>query len=382
MKIKELRKAKGLSQTAVAKALGIAQNTYSYWELGKFEPSLVDVKRLAEYFGVTVGELFGEAPQFLPAEADKPKIFHDRNMFHTSASLEEIEQSIDQDKEKLKETFFQIGYKLTLIKNTCLHKKLGYENIIDYAQDRFGFGKTTTYDLINVYARTRDFHDPIKMAKGYKKFSQSQLVAMSGEHWSADMIVNYIEPDDTVEDIKKYLKIWDREYRTRCNAPKGKNLKEALKIEQRRKEKLASEREQEQTVAPGQMQIDVETSECVGEETFVFNQEDELEEIDQEIIQNEEETSEQTDGTAEQEQATAPTFEIYPKKKFVSTPARIKGAIKDFFDSNKYFKVIFDPDDKGGGTRVVSEEIAQNIATFLVENWDEIFKDSGMGLEK
>ena len=73
---------------------------------------------------------------------------------------------------------------------------------------------------------------------------------------------------------------------------------------------------------------------------------------------------------------------IYPKKKFVSTPARIKGAIKDFFDSNKYFKVIFDPDDKGGGTRVVSEEIAQNIATFLVENWDEIFKDSGMGLEK
>ncbi len=380
MKLKELRSAKGVSQKQVADALGVTDVAYYYWESEKREPSFSDVKRLAEYFGVTAGEVLGDT-NYLPVEAPKPKIFHvGRDMWRTTASLEEIEQAIDQDKENLKETFFQIGYKLTLVKNTKLYEKLGYQNIVDYAQARFGFGKTTCYDLLNVYNSTRNFFKPNEMAEAYKKYSQSQLVAMSGDHWSHDTLVDYISPDDTVEDIKKYVRIWDREYRVRANAPKGKTVKEALLIEQNRKQSLAQAEELKQTVAPGQIEIDVDTSECIGEETFNFNQAYEQPDYDEEENENEEESTIQDD-TIVQEPTKASSFEIYPTKKFVSTPARLKGAIKDFFDSNKYFKVIFDPDDKGGGIRVVSEDIAQNITTHLIENWDEIFKDSGLGIE-
>ena len=373
MKIKELRKAKGLSQTAVAKDLGIAQNTYSYWELGKFEPSLADVKRLAEYFGVTVGELFGEEPSFLPVQVDKPQVFHvGRDMWRVSASIEEIEKSIDEDKDKLRETFFQIGYKLTLVKNCSLYTVLGYENIIDYASARFGFGKTTTYDLLNVYERTRDFFNPNQMDSKYKKYNQSQLVAMSGSHWASDSLVDFIESDDTVDDIKKYTRIWDRDYRVTGNRPEGKNLKEALAIENSKKEERAKEKALAESIAPGQIEIDVETGECVGEEPFVFNQGEEHEE--KEFAQEEFNLSEGA--------TTKTSYEFYEKKKFVSTPARLKGAIKDFFDSHAYYKVVFDAENSGLGVRVVPEEISGAITQHLIENWDVIFQNSGMGLEK
>ena len=287
MKLKELRSAKGVSQKQVADALGVTDVAYYYWESEKREPSFSDVKRLAEYFGVTAGEVLGDT-NYLPVVEEKPKIFHETNTYHTSASLEEIEQSIEEDKEKLKETFFQIGYKLTIIKNCELYKKLGYQNIVEYAQERFGFGKTTAYDLLNVYEQTRDLSKPNQIAKEYKKYSQSQLVAMGGSNWASGDLPKYIEPDDTVEDIKEYVKLWNRSYSKSQTKPEGDCLKQALEIESAKKQALAQEKIQRETVAPGQIEIDVDTSECIGEETFNFNQAYDQPDYEEEIEHEEE----------------------------------------------------------------------------------------------
>lgn len=53
------RKAKGLLQKDVAKILGIATNTYCYYESGAHEPPLAVLVTLADFFDVTVDELLG-----------------------------------------------------------------------------------------------------------------------------------------------------------------------------------------------------------------------------------------------------------------------------------------------------------------------------------
>lgn len=58
-RLKELRKKKGVTQSDVASFIGISQNNYSYWENGKVKIDAESMRRLAEYFGVTVDYILG-----------------------------------------------------------------------------------------------------------------------------------------------------------------------------------------------------------------------------------------------------------------------------------------------------------------------------------
>lgn len=57
-RIKTLRLLRGLTQRQVAVAVGIAQSSYAMIESGRRYPRKHIAKRLAEFFGVTVDELF------------------------------------------------------------------------------------------------------------------------------------------------------------------------------------------------------------------------------------------------------------------------------------------------------------------------------------
>ncbi len=58
-RIKQLRKDKGLSQQALAEQIGLHYRTLQNWENGYGEISIGKAKKLAEYFGVSVGYLLG-----------------------------------------------------------------------------------------------------------------------------------------------------------------------------------------------------------------------------------------------------------------------------------------------------------------------------------
>lgn len=64
LRLKEARKAKGLTQVEVSKIIGISQNGYSDWETGKNRVDAVSLNKLADLYGVTVDYLLGgsEAP--------------------------------------------------------------------------------------------------------------------------------------------------------------------------------------------------------------------------------------------------------------------------------------------------------------------------------
>lgn len=57
--LKTIRKTRGLTQAEVAKHIGISQNNYSYWENGKVKIDNDSLKKLADYFNVTVDYLLG-----------------------------------------------------------------------------------------------------------------------------------------------------------------------------------------------------------------------------------------------------------------------------------------------------------------------------------
>ena len=56
-----LRKARGLSQTAVANEIGIALRTYQYYERGEREPQLSILIRLADFYQVSLDTLVGHS---------------------------------------------------------------------------------------------------------------------------------------------------------------------------------------------------------------------------------------------------------------------------------------------------------------------------------
>ena len=56
-RIKELRTIRGVSQKELADLLSKSERAVRMWELGKSEPDLLTVVKLANYFGVSLDEL-------------------------------------------------------------------------------------------------------------------------------------------------------------------------------------------------------------------------------------------------------------------------------------------------------------------------------------
>lgn len=58
-RIKELRIATGLRQGDLAQTLNVTQAAVSAWELGRREPDLETLRRIAEIFNCSIDELLG-----------------------------------------------------------------------------------------------------------------------------------------------------------------------------------------------------------------------------------------------------------------------------------------------------------------------------------
>ena len=58
-RLKQLRKQKGLTQQEMANFIGMTRRGYQNWECGVNQISIGKAKKLAEYFGVSVGYLLG-----------------------------------------------------------------------------------------------------------------------------------------------------------------------------------------------------------------------------------------------------------------------------------------------------------------------------------
>ena len=61
LQIRELRGS--ISQELLSKEIGVAPNTLSRWENGKYKPSAEDLDKLSRHFGVPISVFFPDQPQ-------------------------------------------------------------------------------------------------------------------------------------------------------------------------------------------------------------------------------------------------------------------------------------------------------------------------------
>ena len=67
MRLKELRKSKGISQIRLAMELNTTQNTISRYETGEREPGIAELIKIADYFNVSI--------DYLLARTDDPRMY-------------------------------------------------------------------------------------------------------------------------------------------------------------------------------------------------------------------------------------------------------------------------------------------------------------------
>src|SRR6266540_3186480 len=59
--IRDLRTARKLSQEELGRAIGVPTNTISRWETATYRPDVVELDRLARFFGVSILDFFPSA---------------------------------------------------------------------------------------------------------------------------------------------------------------------------------------------------------------------------------------------------------------------------------------------------------------------------------
>ncbi len=70
-KLIQLRKARGLSQEALAEQLGVSRQAISRWELGETTPDLTNLKQLSALYGVSADYLIHDE---YASDEDLPKV--------------------------------------------------------------------------------------------------------------------------------------------------------------------------------------------------------------------------------------------------------------------------------------------------------------------
>lgn len=69
-RLKQLRKERGLTQIQFAQGFNVASGTIAMWETGKREPDFDTVRRIADFFHVSIDYLLGEDKE-RPAPVDR-----------------------------------------------------------------------------------------------------------------------------------------------------------------------------------------------------------------------------------------------------------------------------------------------------------------------
>ena len=60
-RLKSLRESKKLKQSELAKEFKVSQSTIAMWETGKRDPDSESIKRVADYFNVSIDYLMGRS---------------------------------------------------------------------------------------------------------------------------------------------------------------------------------------------------------------------------------------------------------------------------------------------------------------------------------
>ena len=123
-----------------------------------------------------------------------------------------------EDIKSASKSFFLIGFRLNEANEQEYYKVLGYDSIEALAEDKFGFGRSTTYGFINVFRRFAErnehgfystFMNQIKPE--FKDYDYSKLVEIQKIRYIPCPIEKYIPPQSSVRAIQGYVKYYNQD---------------------------------------------------------------------------------------------------------------------------------------------------------------------------
>ena len=244
MDLRNLRKEKGYTIQQVSDGTGLPPTSLKYWERGERQPAADVLPKLAEFYGISIDELLGFKAPNLPAVLEEPtEVFEEiRPSLYGGDKLlvpaDKVEKALFNECDKVKKSFFKIGYFLTLINKYHIYQKQGYATITDYAEDKFGIGSSSAYSFMQVYEHTKKWNKPAEMDERYLPYNQSQLVEICRCRWATDsLICGYVKPTDSAKEIQAYVSLWNKSYSKKGTSPEGATVKEALAIAEEEKAK-------------------------------------------------------------------------------------------------------------------------------------------------
>lgn len=102
-RIREIRQLNGITQTDLAKFLGIAQSTLSFWENGRYEPDFTSIKKLADRFHTSIDYILGygyDAQIFSKRKPDLLELMqlYERLSFEDQKTLLAVAKGLARDK--------------------------------------------------------------------------------------------------------------------------------------------------------------------------------------------------------------------------------------------------------------------------------------------
>lgn len=100
--LKILRKANGLTQKELAEELQVPQSSVSVWESGKSEPNIEGLKKLSDYYKVTIDYLLELTP-------NKKEIIQIKNLSDLSDGVKELLTLYQKLSEEKREELLEIA---------------------------------------------------------------------------------------------------------------------------------------------------------------------------------------------------------------------------------------------------------------------------------
>lgn len=126
-------------------------------------------------------------------------------------------REINNNLHDVKRSFIRIGCLLKEANENKYYEALGYQSIIEFAQDEFGIEKTATYGLMQVYELAHDPCDPMNIAEKFDGYTHSKLLILSrAKYTGSSSFWETVRPSDSVRDLKRFVQNWNEEYKTGC----------------------------------------------------------------------------------------------------------------------------------------------------------------------
>ncbi|WP_274623146.1 helix-turn-helix domain-containing protein [Planococcus sp. A6] len=100
-RMKNLRSKSKMTQSELAKILGVARTTYAMYEQGQREPDYVTLQKIADYFDVSVDYLLGREEKKSPSWNHNPEFEEFLNDPKISKLYSEYKESSEERREAL-----------------------------------------------------------------------------------------------------------------------------------------------------------------------------------------------------------------------------------------------------------------------------------------